>query len=330
MFAKMKIAITGVAGFVGSNLTEQLLAEGHEVVGLDNFSFGKPENIKVFAANKQFTFHERDLRDENALKDIHAEVLVHLASQKIPRYSSSFPTLNDNYIMSTACIQKCLKDKIKLVFASTSDVYGKNTDLPFHEESNLVMGPTNVKRWAYAISKIYSEHKIIAHHDEFGLEYTIMRFFGSYGPNQNTTWWGGPQAVFIQNILEEKTIEVHGDGLQTRTFTYINDTVQGIMKCIFHPQSSNEVFNIANDPEEEITIKELALLIWELIKGDRNNPDLKLIPYETFGKYEDVMRRVPDISKIKSQLGFVPKWKMRDGLIQTIDWQKQLFKTAKA
>jgi nucleoside-diphosphate-sugar epimerase len=100
------------------------------------------------------------------------------------------------------------------------------------------------------------------------------------------------------------------------------------MKCIFHPKASNEVFNIANDPEEEITIKELALLIWELIKGDRNNPDIKFIPYETFGKYEDVMRRVPDISKIKEQLEFVPKWKMRDGLINTIDWQKQLFKTA--
>jgi UDP-glucose 4-epimerase len=326
----MKIAITGVAGFVGSNLAKQLLAEGHQVVGLDNFSFGKRDNIKVFARNKQFTFYERDLREQSALKDIHADVLVHLASQKIPRYSSSFPTLNDNYIMSNACIQKCMKDKIKLVFASTSDVYGKNTDLPFHEESNLVMGPTNVKRWAYAVSKMYSEHNIIAHHDEFNLEYTIMRFFGSYGPNQNTTWWGGPQAVFIQNILEGKTIEVHGDGLQTRTFTYIDDTVQGIMKCIFHPLASNEIFNIANDPEEEITIKELALLIWELIKGDRNNPDIKLIPYETFGKYEDVMRRVPDITKIKSRLGFFPQWKMGDGLIKTIDWQKQLFKTDKA
>lgn len=321
----MKIAITGVAGFVGSNLAKKLLSEGHQVLGIDNFSFGNKENIVSMIANKDFTFFERDARSIDSFKDIKADVWVHLASQKIPRYSSSFYTLNDNHKMTDNLIEKCLQDKVKLVFASTSDVYGKNTELPFNEESNLVMGPTNVKRWAYSVSKMYSEHKIIANHDELGLDYTIMRFFGSYGPHQNTTWWGGPQAVFIQNILEGKTIEIHGTGLQTRTFTYIEDTVQGIEKCIFHPESLNDVFNIANEPDEEITIKELGLLIWELMKGDRNNPDMKLIPYETFGKYEDVMRRVPDISKIKTKLGFVPKWKMADGLSKTIEWQTKRF-----
>lgn len=318
----MKIAITGVAGFVGSNLTKKLLNDGHQVVGLDNFSYGNKRNIAPFDGNKNFEFFEKDVRNPESISDIKADVWVHLASQKIPRYSTSYFTLNDNYVMTDNLIAKCLKDKVKLVFASTSDVYGKNTQLPFNEESNLVMGPTNVKRWAYAVSKIYSEHKIIANQDEFGLEFTIMRFFGSYGPNQNTTWWGGPQAVFIQNILEGKTLEIHGDGLQTRTFTFVDDTVQGIEKCIFHPNSLNQVFNIANDPTEEITIKELGLIIWELMKGDRNNPDMKLIPYETFGKYEDVMRRVPDISKIKNMLGFEPRWKMREGLYQTIDWQR--------
>jgi UDP-glucose 4-epimerase len=320
----MKIAITGVAGFVGSNLANKLLKDGHKVVGLDNFSFGHVRNLDAFASNPNFTFYERDVRNQDALNDILADVWVHLASQKIPRYSTSFHTLKDNYQMTDNLIDKCKKDKVKLVFASTSDVYGKNNQLPFTEESNLVMGSTNVKRWAYAVSKMYSEHKIIAHHDEFGLEYTIMRFFGSYGPNQNTTWWGGPQAVFIQNILEGKTLEIHGDGMQTRTFTFVEDTVQGVEKCIFNPASSNEVFNIANEPTEEISIKELGLLIWELMKGDRNNPDLVLIPYETFGKYEDVMRRVPDITKIKSVLGFEPKWKMREGLIKTIEWQKNI------
>ncbi|MCO6494651.1 MAG: GDP-mannose 4,6-dehydratase [Bacteroidetes bacterium] len=322
----MKIAITGVAGFVGSNLAKKLLSEGHQVYGIDNFSFGNKGNIAPFINNKNFSFYERDARLYDSFKDIKADVWVHLASQKIPRYSSSFYTLNDNNQMTDNLIKKCLEDKSKLVFASTSDVYGKNTELPFNEESNLVMGPTNVKRWAYSVSKMFSEHKIIANHDELGLDYTIMRFFGSYGPNQNTTWWGGPQAVFIQNILEGKTIEIHGNGLQTRTFTFIEDTVQGIEKCIFHPDSLNDVFNIANEPNEEITIKELGLLIWELMKGNRNNPDMKLIPYETFGKYEDVMRRVPDITKIKTKLGFEPKWKMADGLRKTIEWQTELYK----
>lgn len=328
MFAKMKIGITGVAGFVGSNLAKTLLAAGHEVVGIDNFSYGKASHIAPFKDNNHFQFMEGDIRNYDILNLLKADVWVHLASQKIPRYSSSFHTLNDNYLMTDNMIQKCLTDKVKLVFASTSDVYGKNKDLPFNEESALVMGPTNVKRWAYAVSKIYSEHKIIGNHDEFGLQYTIMRFFGSYGPNQNTTWWGGPQAVFIQNILENKTLEIHGDGLQTRTFTYIEDTIQGVLQCIFHPESINDVFNIASEPTEEITIKELGLLIWELIKGSRENADLQLIPYATFGKYEDVLRRVPDISKIKQKLGYAPKWNIKEGLTQTIDWQKGVFTSA--
>jgi len=328
-FAIMKIGITGVAGFIGSNLAKQLLEDGHEVVGIDNFSFGNKQNISQIENNPSFKFFERDARDASSFTDLNADTWVHLASQKIPRYSTSYHTLEDNYTMTGNLIAKCLKDDVKLVFASTSDVYGKNTVLPFHEESNLVMGPTNVKRWAYAVSKMYSEHKIIAYADEFGLKFSIMRFFGSYGPNQNTTWWGGPQAVFIQNILEGKTLEIHGDGMQTRTFTFVKDTVQGIIQCIFHPNSLNQVFNIANEPTEEITIKELALLIWELIKGNRNNPDIKLIPYETFGKYEDVMRRVPDITKIKNQLGFSPSWKMREGLRETIAWQTQLFESKK-
>ena len=221
-------------------------------------------------------------------------------------------------------IKKCLKDKTKLVYASTSDVYGKNKEIPFNEESDLVLGATTVKRWAYALSKIYGEQLIIANKEEFELEYTIMRFFGSYGPNQNTTWWGGPQSVFIQNIIDGKPLEIHGNGLQTRTFTYIEDTVQGIMKCIFESKAKNEIFNVANEPNEEITILELAQLVWKLIKKNDSEPDIKLIPYETFGKYEDVMRRVPDINKIKLRLGYIPKFPIIEGLTKTIDWQLKL------
>lgn len=326
MFALMKVAITGVAGFIGSHLAYRLLNTGHEVVGIDNFSFGTPANIARIQGHPKFTFIEADVRIAETTSSVRADIWVHLASQKIPRYSSSFATLNDNYAMTDHIINVCLRDQAKLVFASTSDVYGKNADLPFSEDSNLVMGPTYVKRWAYAVSKMYSEHKIIATHDEHNLEYTIMRFFGSYGPHQNTTWWGGPQSVFIQNILENKKLEIHGNGLQTRTFTYVEDTVQGIEKCIFHPNSKNGIFNIASEPNEEITIKELALTIWELMKGNRDNPHMELIPYETFGKYEDVIRRVPNINKIKEALGFKPLWTLKEGLAQTIAWQESVFK----
>lgn len=320
----MKIIVSGAAGFIGSNLSKALVNDGHQVTGIDNFSYGSKQNIQDLAGNSNFQLIEADLNDPRTLDTVQGDILVHLASQKIPRYSSALKTLEENSNLTKNAVTKCLSDNIKLVFASTSDVYGKNPELPYHEESNMLLGPTTVKRWAYASSKIHSELYIIANADEHDLKYTICRFFGSYGPNQNLTWWGGPQSVFIGKAMNNETIEVHGDGLQTRTFTYVEDTVQGICKCMFEPAAENEIFNIANEPYEEIAIKDLAILIWEMVRGAESEPKIKLIPYSTFGKYEDVMRRVPSISKIKDQLGFVPKFPLTEGMKRTIEWQKAL------
>ena len=148
----------------------------------------------------------------------------------------------------------------------------------------------------------------------------------TYGPNQNLTWWGGPQSIFIQNILEDKPIEIHGDGLQTRTFTYIDDLVQGIVKCIYEENAKNDIFNIASEPEDEISIIDLGYKIWYLMNDPQSNPDIRYIPYSNFGKYEDVLRRVPDITKIKTKLGYKPVYKLDQGLKITIEWQKGLLK----
>lgn len=321
----MNITITGVAGFIGSNLASKLVGMGHKVIGIDNLSYGYVRNIDTIKNNPKFTFILGDIANPLLLKDVRSEVIIHLASQKIPRYTSSLRTLEENYLMLRNVIHKCLQDKSKIVFSSTSDVYGKNPTIPFNEESDLVLGPTTVKRWAYASSKLIGEQLIMANSDEFNLEYTIMRFFGSYGPNQNTTWWGGPQSVFIQNILEGKSIEIHGDGSQTRTFTFVDDTVQGIIKCIFESKSKNNIFNIASEPKEEITIRDLGYKIWSMMKGGNSIPDIKFIPYSSFGKYEDVLRRVPDINKIKRELGYQPAYSLDEGLRITINWQKGIF-----
>src|SRR6056297_2918502 len=228
----MKILITGVAGFIGSNLTKALLNNGHSVYGIDNLSYGNLTNIESFQSNKYFQFILGDVCNPLLLKDIHVDIIIHLASQKIPRYSSAYRTLNENYLMLENIINKCLRDKCKLIYASTSDVYGKNTNLPFNEDSDFVLGNSKIKRWAYALSKIYGEQNIIANADEYNLNYTIVRFFGSYGPNQNLTWWGGPQSVFINKTFNNEPIEIHGDGSQTRTFTYIDDTVTALLNCI--------------------------------------------------------------------------------------------------
>jgi UDP-glucose 4-epimerase len=320
----MKVIVTGVAGFIGSNLAARLLAEGHEVLGIDDFSYGFERNIKQLREDKKFSFMSGNIITDNLVQKLTADTLVHLASQKIPRYSSSIKTLEDNSFMLSIILKRCVQEKIHLLFASTSDIYGKNPETPYHEESDILLGPTTVKRWSYALSKIYSEQLIQGYHQDFGLTYTIMRFFGSYGCNQNLTWWGGPQSVFIQNIIEGKPLEIHGDGKQTRTFTYVEDTVDGIYRCITNPKAKNNIFNIAGNPNEEISIIELANLISNLMKKEGKLPEIRFIPYETFGKYEDVRKRLPSIQKITSTLDFKPRYDLKSGLEKTIKWQTAL------
>ena len=324
----MKFIVVGAAGFIGSNLISELLINNHKVIGIDNFEYGRTHNIKPFFKNPLFEFIEGDATKKKLFEQLEADVLVHLASQKIPRYDNSLRTLTENSIMTENVIEKCIKDKIKLVFASTSDVYGKNPNVPFTENHDLVLGPSLVKRWAYATSKIFSEHKIIANHEAHKLDYTIVRFFGSYGLNQNLTWWGGPQSVFINKALNNETIEIHGDGNQTRTFTYVKDTVDALTRCCIESKANNNIFNIAGDPKEEIKIIDLAKLIWEIINPN-TIPKIKFIPYSTFGKYEDVRRRVPSIDKICTNLNFKPRYSLRAGLEETIKWQIEFLRTQK-
>lgn len=321
----MKILITGAAGFIGSNLANRLLERGHHVTGMDNLGYGFMRNIEKCSKHPNFRFIMGDIANPLILKDVKVDIVIHLASQKIPRYSNALRTLEENYLMLRNVVQKCIYDKSKIIFASTSDVYGKNPNIPFNENSALVMGPTTVKRWAYALSKMYGEQYIIANADEYGLIYTITRFFGSYGPHQNLTWWGGPQSVFIEKAIKKEPIDIHGDGSQTRTFTYIDDTVDALVLCVENEKSNNEIFNTGPKSEAEISIKDLATLIWKLINRDNTEPKLNFIPYSQFGNYEDVMRRVPDITKLCSYFDFQPKWDLEQGLIKTIEWQKQFY-----
>ena len=317
----MKILITGVAGFIGSNLAPALLKRGYNVLGIDNMSNGSYENLSDFKTHPAFTFHECDVRDEKKMMDVAqgSDVIVHLAAYKIPRYSDALDTLLINSHGSESIAKVAVANKSKVVAASTSDVYGKNLDVPFNETSDLVVGPPDVKRWAYAISKMYEEQLLFAYHERYGIDVVLMRFFGGYGPNQHLTWWGGPQSVFINKALDNEEIPLHGDGRQTRSFTYISDHIDGIIALIENPEANNLVFNLGNT--HEVTIHELANIIWRLVRGEDSKPKIKLIPYETFGKYEDVRRRIPDITRAKEILGFEPKIDLKVGLQKTIEWQ---------
>jgi UDP-glucose 4-epimerase len=316
----MKILVTGVAGFIGSNLALALLERKYTVVGVDNLSQGERLNMAGFYEHPDFSFHQLDISDRSSMRALakDCEVVVHLAAHKIPRYSDALDTLRTNAHGSESMLDAAQAVGAKFVAASTSDVYGKNPDVPFSEDSNLVIGNPDVKRWAYAISKMYEEQMMFAYRDHYQLRVVAMRFFGGYGPNQNLTWWGGPQSVFIDSALDNKELELHGDGSQTRSFTYVSDHVDGILRCIEMPEADNKVFNLGNT--REISIADLAQLIWGLVRPGEQ-AKVKLRPYESFGKYEDVMRRVPDITRARTLLGFEPKVALEDGLRRTIRWQ---------
>jgi len=318
----MKILITGVAGFIGSNLTEALLKQGHEIIGIDNLSQGNLFNLAPFEHHTQFTFIQSDILDVKSFIQAAegCDVIYHLAAFKIPRFGNAYDTLHINAQGTQNAIEAAVTHKAHLIFSSTSDVYGKNPNIPFSENHDLVIGSPTVKRWAYALSKAFDEQMCFAEAERRQLEFTIVRFFGGYGPNQHLTWWGGPQSVFINNALDNIAIPVHGEGLQTRSFTYVDDHIEGLIKAMLVKESRGQVFNLGND--REMTIVDLAKMIWTMIRPG-TEPKIEFIPYSTFGNYEDVMRRVPDITKSKTILGFQAQWQLEQGLPITIEWQKQ-------
>ncbi len=324
MHSKGTVLINGVAGFLGSHLADSLLERGYRVVGVDNLSHGSLENIRDAQQNDDFEFHQIDVCDMDALRAVSEGVtaIAHMAAYKIPRYGKAIDTLLINELGCHNALELAVERKAKFVLASTSDVYGKNAQIPFSEESDLVLGPSTVARWSYAVSKLFDEHLTLAYADSYGIDVSIVRIFGSYGPRQNLTWWGGPQSVFIGAILNDEEIPIHGDGKQTRSFTYVSDTVGGIVS-VLENGASGEIFNIGNN--QEITIVELAQLIHRLSATEKPLR-LKFIPYDEIGgrRYEDVRRRVPDTTKACEKLGFKAQVSVEEGLKRTIEWQRRI------
>jgi nucleoside-diphosphate-sugar epimerase len=320
-----KILVTGVAGFLGSHLLDKLLASGHEVVGIDNLSMGKQENIAGHLHSNAFQFLWKDVTDPSTFQSLGEDFdcLVHLAAFKIPRYGKAIDTLRINYKGIENVLEFARQVGCKCVLASTSDVYGRNPKLPFHEDDDSVLGSSKVARWSYAVSKLFDEHLAFAYQESFGCPVTVLRFFGSYGPRHHLSWWGGPQSVFIDAVLNDREVPIHGDGLQTRSFTYVSDTIEGIYAAIVKPEANGEIFNIGST--HEITILELAKMIKQLSRTP-GEPKLKFVPYESFTgrKYEDVRRRVPDVSRCERILQVRAKVGLEEGLIRTIEWQRNV------
>ena len=311
-----KVVVTGGAGFIGSNLAELLLKQNYDVVVIDNLSYGSIDNIKPLIEHGNFHFVQSDIRQKDVLERVFqkAQCIIHLAAYKIPRHGNWLETLMVNNDGTKAVLECACRFGIKTVLASTSDVYGKNNKLPFTENDNLVMGSPIVRRWAYAASKVFDEQLAMAYHDERELPVVILRFFGSYGPHNHRSWWGGPQAIFIEQALKGEPLAIHGDGKQTRSFCYVSDTIEGIRLTMESDKAIGQIINIGS--AKEIDILSLAQII---VKMTESKSKIQFMPYK------DVRRRIPDLTKAKRLFGYKPKVPLEEGLKRTIEWHKGFY-----
>jgi UDP-glucose 4-epimerase len=319
----MRVLITGGAGFVGSHLAEALLERGDEVFALDNLSTGSIDNISHLKPHPKFHYTIDTVTNEPVLAELvdQCDVVVHLAAAVGVKLIVEAPvhTIETN-VHGTEVVLKLANKKKKLVLiASTSEVYGKSGDVPFREDADLVLGPTKKHRWAYACSKLIDEFLALAYWKERKLPVIIVRLFNTVGPRQ-TGQYGMVIPTFVRQALAGQPITVFGDGTQSRSFTYVGDVVRGVVALMDEPRAVGQVFNIGNG--NEITIGELAARI-RTLTGSRS--EIVHIPYDDAYEagFEDMPRRVPDISKVRSLVGYAPTVELDEILTRVIEHFRQ-------
>jgi UDP-glucose 4-epimerase len=318
----MKVLVTGGAGFIGSHLVESLLKIGYQVTTLDDLSTGKLAYLNSILHHRNHQFVQGSALDRSLLNELleNCDAVFHMAAVLGVKNTVDHPlkVIEGNIDATRNVLELAFPRKTKVIFASTSEVYGKNNVLPFNEDSSSrVLGTTNTHRWCYATAKALDEHLCFAY-SEKGLPVTVVRFFNTYGPRQNGSQYGQVIPIFINAALKNDPIIIYGDGEQTRCFTYIEDTVRGTIACL-DPKANNEVFNIGID--QVTSINELAKKIIDITNS---KSIIKHTPYSSvYGKgYEDMQRRIPDISKAKRLLNYQPKVNLDVGLDRTILWYK--------
>jgi UDP-glucose 4-epimerase len=313
----MKVLITGGAGFIGSHLAERLLARGDEVHLLDDLSTGSIENIVLIKNHPNLTYHIDTIRNYRLTAELvdTCDIVYHLAAAVGVRLIVESPvsTIETNIRGTDIVLSLAAKKRKRVVITSTSEVYGKRNRVPFSEDDDLVMGPTNKGRWSYACSKAIDEFLAIAYWKEKRVPTVIARLFNTVGPRQ-TGRYGMVIPNFVQQALTGQDITVYGDGTQTRCFTHVSDVVEALIAIAEHPQAVGEVYNIGSD--HEISMLELAERIKHLTESASN---IVFVPYDEAYEagFEDMMRRVPDIAKIRALIGYNPKVDL-DGLLMSI------------
>lgn len=318
----MRILITGGAGFIGSHLTERLLREGHEVVCIDDLSTGSVDNIAEVRMHPRYRFHAETIFNRPLTSELvdAADVVIHLAAAVGVKRIVDFPvqTIETNVRGSEIVLEAASKKNKRTFIASTSEVYGKSTKIPFCETDDLVLGSTYNSRWAYACSKAIDEFLALAYFRERQLPVTILRFFNTVGPRQ-TGRYGMVLPTFVRQALLNEPVTVYGNGEQSRCFGHVADIVDGVLLLLDCERAPGEIFNLGNT--EEVTIENLAK---KVIAACNSRSEIVHIPYsEAYGPgFEDMFRRVPDLGKAQEWVGFTPKRSLDTIIASVIDHER--------
>ena len=321
--AGMRYLITGGAGFVGSHLAEALLQRDHEVIVIDDLSTGTIRNIRHLADNPRFRYVIDTVANRALLAELvdDADVIYPLAAAVGVKLIVESPvrTIETNIKLTELVLEMAQKKKRPVFIASTSECYGKSTDFPFREEGDLVLGPSSKGRWSYACSKLIDEFLAIAYHRERGLPTVVGRLFNTVGPRQ-TGQYGMVVPTFVRQALAGQPVTVFGDGLQSRCFTHVSDAVRALIGIMERPEAYGQVYNIGNT--EEVTILDLAQRV---IARSGSNSAIEFVPYERAYQpgFEDMNRRVPDVSRIGQLIGWQPTFQLDQILQDVIDWCRQ-------
>ncbi len=319
----MKFFITGGAGFIGSHLAEHLIADGHEVWVLDDLSTGAMANLDAIVEHPKFHHRIGTVTDEELVSELvdRADVVYHLAAAVGVKLIVERPTHTiETNVRGAEVVLKAAAKKDKLTFiASTSEVYGKGVKLPFGEEDDLLFGATTKSRWAYACSKAIDEYLALAYSRERGTPVIITRFFNTVGPRQ-TGRYGMVLPNFVQQGLAGEDITIYGTGDQRRCFGYVGEVVECLVKLAQEPTAIGRVFNVGND--REISINDLAALVQQRTGG---RSKLTHIEYDEAypDGFEDMDRRIPDLSRLVDAIGYRPTMHTEDIVDRVIEYHTE-------
>jgi UDP-glucose 4-epimerase len=319
----MKALVTGGMGFIGSHLTEKLLAEGHQVKVIDDLSTGHRENLAHLEDNDRLTCYVDTIRNKALMEKLLAdsEVVFHLAAVVGVQAVLQAPLrcIDTNIRGTDMLLELAHKHGAKVLLASSSEVYGKNLGGPFREEDNRLLGPTTVTRWIYSTTKAVDECLALSYWREKQLPVVVMRFFNIVGPRQ-TSRYGMVLPTFVQQALADLPITVYGDGQQIRSFTYVSDAVRAVTALAVSEGAEGGIFNVGSG--EITTIAGLAERVKVLLASNSN---IEFIPYEmAYGDgFEDTQIRIPDISKLRRQIGYTPEYRMDDMIHNIADYFRQ-------